>query len=121
MYAWEKPFESIVQKIRVAEMKKIRFAAFIRAVYLALVVFTNRVVLFVTLGAFAIMDTYPSAAVTFMLACYYEVLQFTTTLVFPQALLLIGESSVSIRRLQVFIRIIPPANRPAIFVFPIYY
>lgn len=101
MYAWEKPFEKIVAAIRATEIKKIKFMSYIRAVYLALVVFTNRSVLFLTLLCFVLMGHYPRAEVTFMLFSYFEILQLTTTLMFPQALLLCGESLVSIRRLEV--------------------
>ncbi|XP_043798521.1 ATP-binding cassette sub-family C member 4-like isoform X2 [Apis laboriosa] len=68
MYAWEKPFEKIVKAIRSTEIQNIQNSTCIRAVYLALVVFSNRVVLFSTLTSFVLMgnqkflllDEYPS-------------------------------------------------------------
>lgn len=101
MYAWEKPFEKIVKAIRSTEIQNIQNSTCIRAVYLALVVFSNRVVLFSTLTSFVLMGNQVRVELTFMLACYFEMLQLTTTLMFPQALLLIGETLVSIKRLEV--------------------
>ncbi|XP_017760874.1 PREDICTED: multidrug resistance-associated protein 4-like [Eufriesea mexicana] len=110
MYAWEKPFEKIVAATRATEIKKISLTSYIRAGYLALVVFTNRTVLFLTLLSFVLMESFPRAEVTFMLFSYFEILQLTTTLMFPQALLLAGETLVSIRRLEKFLLLEEQSN-----------
>lgn len=101
MYAWEKPFAVIVECIRAAEMQKIQFVTYVRAVYLSFVVFTSRTVLFLTLLAFVLMGNSLRPDITFTLATYFEVLQFSFAFFFPQALILVGESMVSIRRLEV--------------------
>ena len=103
MYAWEKPFAAIVKGIRTAEMQNIRFATYVRAVYLSFVVFTSRTVLFLTLLAFVMMGNSLRPEITFSLATYFEVLQFSFAFFFPQALILAGESMVSIGRLENFL------------------
>ena len=103
MYAWEKPFAAIVKGIRAAEMQNIRFATFVRAIYLSFVVFTSRTVLFLTLLAFVLMGNSLRPDITFTLATYFEVLQFSFAFFFPQALILAGESMVSIGRLENFL------------------
>ncbi|CAK9798977.1 ATP-binding cassette sub-family C member 4 [Anthophora quadrimaculata] len=103
MYTWEKPFEKIVATIRSMEIKNIALSSYIRATYLAMVVFTTRTVLFLTLLSFVLMGNWPKAEVTFMLSTYFEVLQLTTTLMFPQSLMILGETLVSIKRLEQFL------------------
>ncbi|XP_076757864.1 ATP-binding cassette sub-family C member 4 isoform X2 [Xylocopa sonorina] len=100
MYAWEQPFDKIVAAIRAKEIKRIRRSTYIRGVYLAFVVFTTRVVLFLTLSSYVLLGNTPKAELTFMLSSYFEVLQLTSTLLFPQALMLTGESLVTIKRLE---------------------
>ncbi|CAL7941694.1 unnamed protein product [Xylocopa violacea] len=100
MYAWEEPFDRIVASIRANEITKIRHSIYIRGVYLAFVVFTTRVVLFITLSSYVLLGNIPRADLTFMLSSYFEVLQLTSTLLFPQALMLTGETLVSIKRLE---------------------
>lgn len=101
MYAWEKPFEKIVKAARSIEIKKIGNTSYVRAVYLALMVFTNRIILFLTLLSYVLLGYNLRPEITFMLSSYFEILQLTTTLFFPQALLMAGETLVSIKRLEV--------------------
>ncbi|KOC62298.1 Multidrug resistance-associated protein 4 [Habropoda laboriosa] len=111
MYTWEKPFEKIVATIRSTEIKNISLSSYIRATYLAMVVFTTRTVLFLTLLSFVFMGNWPRAEVTFMLSTYFEILQLTTTLMFPQSLMLLGETLVSIKRLEQFLLLEEQSNK----------
>ncbi|XP_003399081.1 ATP-binding cassette sub-family C member 4 isoform X1 [Bombus terrestris] len=103
MYAWEKPFEKIVTAARSTEIKKIGNTSYVRAVYLALMVFTNRIILFLTLLSYVLLGYNLRPEITFMLSSYFEILQLTTTLFFPQALLMAGETLVSTKRLEQFL------------------
>ncbi|KAK1124889.1 hypothetical protein K0M31_006239 [Melipona bicolor] len=103
MYAWEKPFRKIVTNIRAVESKAIRSTTYIRASHLSFSVFVNRFILFVTLLTYTALGNETKAELTFMMFSYFQVIQITTTLFFPHALLLSGETSVSIKRLQKFL------------------
>lgn len=101
MYAWEKPFKKIITNIRAVETKAIKSTTYIRASHLSLSAFMNRVVLFMTLLTYAALRNDVDAELTFMMFTYFQIIQITATLMFPHALLLSGETFVSIKRLQV--------------------
>ncbi|XP_053982950.1 ATP-binding cassette sub-family C member 4-like [Hylaeus volcanicus] len=103
MYAWEKPFATILAIIRANGINVIRLAAFVRAVYLSIVVFANRTALFLTLVTYVLTGNKILPETTFMLATYFEMLQLTVTYFFPQALIIATETMVSIRRIQHFL------------------
>lgn len=92
---------NIVATIRNSEVTKLRLTAYVRATYLAFIVITSRTVLFLTLISFVLMGHHLRPDITYMLATYFEILQLTTALMFPQALILASETMVSIRRLEV--------------------
>ncbi|XP_011149209.1 multidrug resistance-associated protein 4-like [Harpegnathos saltator] len=103
MYAWEKPFSKIVSITRISEIDKIKFSSYVRAAYLAIIVFTERLILYFTLLMYVLTGNHLSADVTYVLASYFNILQLTTALFFPQALILLGETMVSINRLEKFL------------------
>lgn len=101
MYAWEKPFNKIVSMTRAQEIKKIKFSSYVRAVNLAIVVFTERLLLYFTLLTFVLSGNNLNADVTYTLATFYNILQLTAALFFPHALIILGETIVSMNRLEV--------------------
>ncbi|XP_076243257.1 ATP-binding cassette sub-family C member 4 [Calliopsis andreniformis] len=103
MYAWEKPFMKIVASIRTSEIKKLRLTSYVRGIYLSFAVFTNRLVLFFTLLSFVLRGYQLRPEITYMMATYFEILQLSATLFFPQALILVGETMVSIKRFEQFL------------------
>ncbi|XP_043284009.1 probable multidrug resistance-associated protein lethal(2)03659 isoform X2 [Venturia canescens] len=103
MYAWEKPFEFIVSHTRASEIGVIIKSSFIRGFYLSIMVFTERTTLFLTLASFVLMGNGLPAHVSFSLATYFNILQMTTAIWFPQALILCGEARISINRLENFL------------------
>ncbi|KAL6254636.1 hypothetical protein P5V15_013943 [Pogonomyrmex californicus] len=100
MYAWEKPFSKIVCLTRGLEIKIITFSSYVRATYLAIIVFTERIILYFTLIMFVLTGNNLTADVTYVMATYFNILQLTTALYFPQALIQLGESMVSMNRLE---------------------
>ncbi|KAG5309734.1 L259 protein, partial [Acromyrmex insinuator] len=56
MYAWEKPFSQIVSVIRKLEIKQIKFSSYVRAAYLAIIAFTERLTVYFTLITFILME-----------------------------------------------------------------
>ncbi|XP_029676365.1 multidrug resistance-associated protein 4-like [Formica exsecta] len=100
MYAWEKPFSKIVSITRALEIEKIQFSSYVRALYLAIIVFTERLLLYFTLIMFVLSGNNLNADVTYTLTSFFNVLQLTAALYFPQALVLLGETMVSLNRLE---------------------
>lgn len=111
MYAWEKPFSKIVSLTRKLEIKKIIFSSYVRAAYLAIIVFTERLTLYFTLITFVLIGNDLTANVTFEMSTYFNMLQLTASLFFPQALIMIGETMVSMNRLEVHVVALFPNSR----------
>ncbi|KAG5344008.1 L259 protein, partial [Acromyrmex charruanus] len=103
MYAWEKPFSQIVSIIRKLEIKQIKFSSYIRAAYLAIIVFTERLTVYFTLITFVLMENNLTADVTYEISTYFNILQLVVASYFPQGLILLGESIVSFNRLEDFL------------------
>ncbi|KAG7207748.1 hypothetical protein KM043_009360 [Ampulex compressa] len=103
MYAWEIPFAKIVSNTRKVEIKKIQLASYVRAIYVGIMVITERVTLYLTLVPYVLMGNTLHASVTYILASYFNVLQLSGALFFPQALLMYGETMISIKRLEEFL------------------
>lgn len=103
MYGWEKPFSKIVSVTRKLEIKKIKFSSYVRAAYLAIIVFTERLILYFTLIMFVLTGHDLTADVTYEMATYFNLLQLTAALYFPHALIQLGESMVSMNRLEDFL------------------
>ncbi|XP_036147821.1 multidrug resistance-associated protein 4 [Monomorium pharaonis] len=100
MYAWEKPFSKIVSVTRELEINKIKLSSYVRAAYLAIIVFTERLSLYFTLITFVLTGNNLTADVTYEMATFFNMLQLTAALYFPQALIMMGETMVSMNRLE---------------------
>ena len=105
MYAWKKLFSQIVSVIRKLEINQIKFSSYVRAAYLAIIVFTERLTIYFTLITFVLMGNNLTADVTYEMSTYFNILQLVVALYFPQGLIL-DESIVSFSRLEVYIIIL---------------
>lgn len=103
MYAWEKPFSTVVAESRRREIKQIRYASYIRAISLSTMVFTERSTLFITLTACVIMGTPITADKVFSMAQFFNVLQLLAAIYYPLAVSLGAEAMVSIKRVENFL------------------
>ncbi|XP_068628985.1 ATP-binding cassette subfamily C member 4-like [Battus philenor] len=103
MYAWEKPFEKLVDKLRRMEVSFILKTSLIKGFSTALSVFTERFILFAAIVAFVVMGGDVRAEITFSLVQYFNLLQLACNIFFPLALSLLAESMVSVRRLEEFL------------------
>lgn len=101
MYTWEAPFDSLVSKVRALEMVLIRCASFLRGFYLSVMIFSERVALFLTLIVFVLLGNSLDAEVTFVAATFFKILQITCAICFPQGIILAGEASITLERLTV--------------------
>lgn len=103
MYAWEKPFEKIVQNTRFAEMKKIKTSSQIRSVFFSSLDFMERVAVFVTIVLYVFMGNRIDADTVFVVVTYFNILQLSILLFMPRGLIAAGEVSVSIKRIEVLV------------------
>ncbi|XP_041973671.1 ATP-binding cassette sub-family C member 4-like [Aricia agestis] len=103
MYAWEKPFEKLVDKLRKYEVKFILKTSLIKGFTSALSVFTERFILFTAVVTYVLLGGEIRADIAFSLVQYYNLLQLACNIFFPLALAFLAESKVSIRRLEEFL------------------
>ncbi|KYN31565.1 hypothetical protein ALC56_14063 [Trachymyrmex septentrionalis] len=103
MYAWQKPFSYIVSVIRKLEINQIKFSSYMRAAYLAIIVFTERLTVYFNLITFVLMGNNLTTDVTYKMSTYFNILQFVVALYFPQRLILLRESIASFNRLEDFL------------------
>uniref|UniRef100_A0A1A9X2R7 Multidrug resistance-associated protein lethal(2)03659 n=1 Tax=Glossina brevipalpis TaxID=37001 RepID=A0A1A9X2R7_9MUSC len=104
MYAWEKPFQTVVKEARRREIKQIRYASYLRGFYLSTMVFTERSTLYITIAAAVLMGNTISADIVFAMAGYYNILQLVAAIWYPLAVSFGAEALVSLRRIQVFLQ-----------------
>ncbi|XP_055848459.1 ATP-binding cassette sub-family C member 4 [Episyrphus balteatus] len=100
MYAWEKPFQSVVAEARRREIKQIRYASYLRGFYLSTMVFTERSTLYITIAAAVLLGQAVTADVVFSMAQYYNILQLVAAIWYPLAVSFGAEALVSIERIQ---------------------
>ncbi|XP_011701007.1 PREDICTED: multidrug resistance-associated protein 4-like isoform X2 [Wasmannia auropunctata] len=103
MYAWEKPFGKIVSMIRKMEIKKIKVSSYVRAAHLAAIVLLQRLSLYFALIMFVLMGNALTADITYEMVTYIAILNITSGLFFPHGIILLGESVVSLNRLEDFL------------------
>lgn len=100
MYAWEKPFSKIVSIARQKEIKVIRYVSYIRGILLSFIIFSSRVSTFTSLVMYALLGNVVTAQQAFVITAYYNVLRQTMTIFFPQAIGMLAETRVSVKRLE---------------------
>ena len=104
MYAWEKPFASLVSNSRKKEITVIRYVSWIRCILLSFIMFVTRVSVFISLVAFALLGNIVTAQQAFMITAYYNILRPSMTIFLPQAIGQFAETMVSIGRLQKYMQ-----------------
>ncbi|KAG5307302.1 MRP4 protein, partial [Acromyrmex insinuator] len=85
------PQEIIVSVIRNLEIKQIKFSWYVRAAYLAIIVFIERLTVYFILIMFVLMGNNLIADVTYEISTYFNILQLVVALYFPQGLILLGD------------------------------
>ncbi|XP_025836971.1 probable multidrug resistance-associated protein lethal(2)03659 [Agrilus planipennis] len=103
MYAWEKPFEKLVQLARKLEIQDIRKASFIRAFSTSLTVFTERTILYLTVVTYALLGNYLTGDKVFSIAQLYNTIQLYMSIFLPLAMSTYAEARVSVDRIQEFL------------------
>uniref|UniRef100_A0A6P7GCD8 Multidrug resistance-associated protein 4-like n=1 Tax=Diabrotica virgifera virgifera TaxID=50390 RepID=A0A6P7GCD8_DIAVI len=103
MYAWEKPFEKIVEMSRKYEIDVIAKTSYLYGILSATSVFTERLILYVTLIPFVLLGHRLTGGIAFSLANLFNNIQLVMAINFPRALSSYNEANVSIARLEKFL------------------
>ncbi|CAG9768636.1 unnamed protein product [Ceutorhynchus assimilis] len=103
MYAWEKPFETMVAFSRRKEVKVIAKTSHIKGFSAALNVFVERATLYIAVISYVLLDNRITGEVVFSVAQLLNTIQFYMSIVFPMAQSAYEEAKVSIRRIEEFL------------------
>lgn len=106
MYAWESAFEKVVAMARKREITQIRYASYIRGIYLSTMVFTERSTLLIAIATCVFMGEIPiTADIVFSMAQFFNILQLTAAIFYPMAVSFGAEALVSITRVQEYLMV----------------
>lgn len=103
MYAWEKPFEKVVEIARKHEIDVVTKASYLRGVYLSCAVFIERTTLYLTVITYALMGNHITAGKVSSMMQFFNLLQLAMALYYPMAISMGAETLISIKRLQNFL------------------
>ncbi|XP_034936721.1 LOW QUALITY PROTEIN: multidrug resistance-associated protein 4-like [Chelonus insularis] len=103
MYAWEKPFNKIISQIREKEIRQIYYATNVKAFYKSIFLVMERMILFITIVAFISTGNSLDAGIVFQLFSYVDILLIIMAICVPTAIVTIGESIISIKRIEDFL------------------
>ncbi|XP_046597102.1 ATP-binding cassette sub-family C member 4 isoform X2 [Neodiprion lecontei] len=103
MYAWEKPFELIVSRVRKLEIKLIAHSSYLRAALVGMIELTGRGTNYVTMITFVLMGHLLTAEIVFPVATLLNTLRVTCAAELPTAVTSAGEAAVSLRRITEFL------------------
>ncbi|XP_072396581.1 ATP-binding cassette subfamily C member 4-like [Diabrotica undecimpunctata] len=103
MYAWEKPFEKVVELARRLEIDSITKSSYIHGMLSSMSVFTERFALFIVVITFVLMEGRISGDIVFSMAQLVNTVQLIFAMFFPRALSTYAEAKVSIKRIEEFL------------------
>uniref|UniRef100_A0A3Q4AMX3 Cystic fibrosis transmembrane conductance regulator n=1 Tax=Mola mola TaxID=94237 RepID=A0A3Q4AMX3_MOLML len=103
MYAWEKPFATLVSDVRSKEISKIMKSSYLRGLNMASFFCASKVIVFVTFTLYVLLGNIITASRVFVTVSLYSSVRLTVTLFFPNAIEKLFESRVSVRRIQEFL------------------
>ncbi|CAG9839260.1 unnamed protein product [Diabrotica balteata] len=103
MYAWEKPFEKVVQQARKIEINTIKKSVFAFAIICAMGIYTDRIILYLTLIPYVYLGSDLSADTVYFVARLNNELQGVVTIFSPRAFSFSSECISSITRLENFL------------------
>uniref|UniRef100_A0A8C5C177 Uncharacterized protein n=1 Tax=Gadus morhua TaxID=8049 RepID=A0A8C5C177_GADMO len=101
MYAWEKPFASLVSRFRGEEINNVMKSSMLQALNLASFFSASKVIIFITFAIYVQLGNTITASSVFVTVSLYSNTATTVNLFFPRAIELLFESYVSIQRIQV--------------------
>ncbi|KAF5288561.1 hypothetical protein FQA39_LY15340 [Lamprigera yunnana] len=102
MYAWEKPFKSVITKCRKLEVDSFRVLFCIKGVYLLYHLFTT-IALYVTITSSTLINNSISPKSVFVVFSFFSTLSTTLTFFVPTALTNLSDTNVSLERINTFL------------------
>lgn len=105
LYAWERPFEKIVEILRAKEINILRHLNYLKGVLLSFAVFMERTTLFLTVVCFVLLGNVITAEKAFSMAQFFNSMQLSVAIFFPLAINISAETLVTIKRLEDFLSI----------------
>ncbi|KAH8281374.1 hypothetical protein KR054_000151, partial [Drosophila jambulina] len=102
MYAWEQPFERLIANARLKEANTICHVNYIKGILSSFTAFLSRASIFLSLVGYVLLGQLLTPEVAFMVTAFYNVLQTTMMLFFPQAITQTAEVIATIGRVQKF-------------------
>ncbi|XP_072319302.1 ATP-binding cassette sub-family C member 4 [Eucyclogobius newberryi] len=105
MYAWEKPFATLVSDIRRKEISKILKSSYLRGLNMASFFSASKIIVFFTFTMYVLLGNTLSASRVFVTVGLYSSVRLTVTLFFPNAIETLFESRVSVHRIQEFLEL----------------
>ncbi|XP_051881887.1 multidrug resistance-associated protein 4 isoform X2 [Pristis pectinata] len=103
MYAWEKPFTSLITQIRKKEIAKVLQSSYLRALNMASFLIASKMILFFTFLVYVLLGNTITASRVFVTVSLYGAVRLTVTLFFPAAIQTVSEGLISIRRIKEFL------------------
>ncbi|XP_060519081.1 ATP-binding cassette sub-family C member 4-like isoform X2 [Cylas formicarius] len=103
MYAWEQPFEKMVEVARKKEVDAITKTSYIKGFSAALNVFIERAALYVAVVSYVLLGNEITGDVVFSMAQLLNSVQLFMSIFFPMALSTYEEAKVSVKRLEDFL------------------
>ncbi|KAH8281369.1 hypothetical protein KR054_000152, partial [Drosophila jambulina] len=102
MYAWERPFERLVANARQKEANAICHSSYIKGIVASFPIFLSRSSIFFSLVGYVLLGQLLTHEVAFSITAYYNVLQVTMLVFFPQTITQTAEIRASLGRVQKF-------------------
>ncbi|KAK9869552.1 hypothetical protein WA026_003305 [Henosepilachna vigintioctopunctata] len=103
MYSWETPFEAVVEKARIDEVKWLTKTSYVRGVLSSFTDFVEKAALCATIVCFVILGQGIRADLVFALDMYISILNLTLSIIFPIVIAMGAECLVSVKRLEEFL------------------
>ncbi|KAK9869834.1 hypothetical protein WA026_003563 [Henosepilachna vigintioctopunctata] len=103
MYAWELPFAKVIASTRRYEIRMLRWASFMRAIVSSFMLFNIRASIFACVITYVLCGNDINAEKVFVVTAFYNAIRPTMTVFFPNGIVNISETNVSINRLNKFL------------------
>ena len=103
MYAWEKSFAKLVALARRAEINVIQKSCFFKAFNMCFFFTSSRIVMAIIFLTYVLMGDILTAEKAFLTLGLFNVVRLSMCMFFPNAIALMSESLISIKRIQDFL------------------
>lgn len=105
MYAWEKPFSSLVDYARKLELRALRKTSYIRGFHMTFLLFTTRMALFCTMVTIVLIygPEQITASQIFVITSYFSVIAHMMSQRFTRGVSECAEVLVALKRLEQFL------------------